>query len=235
MIPWLTVIDDFLRRPDKIRARALELTYAIPGHYPGLNSIEKIPLEGLTETISDLVQERLHTPWTPEFSHQSCRLSLAKDSCPGRVHIDVSHWTGVLCLSRDEDLQGGTHFFRHRRTGTHHAPTSQEALRELGYGSFAELDSDILQKDSLDPAQREETLSVPFRFNRLILLQPHYWHTAGSGFGNCVENGRLVYLMFFKRVPTAIEAPPRSSHSQSHHPRTWSGGRSGRLGGGAHG
>ncbi|HWI76270.1 MAG TPA: hypothetical protein VNS53_04220 [Sphingomicrobium sp.] len=106
MIPWLTVIDDFLRRPDKIRARALELTYAIPGHYPGLNSIEKIPLEGLTETISDLVQERLHTPWTPEFSHQSCRLSLAKDSCPGRVHIDVSHWTGVLCLSRDEDLQG---------------------------------------------------------------------------------------------------------------------------------
>jgi hypothetical protein len=41
-------------------------------------------------------------------------------------------------------------------------------------------------------------MSVPMRFNRLVLLQPHYWHTAGPGFGDSVENGRLVYLMFFK-------------------------------------
>ena len=42
-------------------------------------------------------------------------------------------------------------------------------------------------------------MTVPMRFNRLVLLQPHYWHTAGPGFGDSLENGRLIYLMFFLR------------------------------------
>jgi Family of unknown function (DUF6445) len=209
MRPWLFVVDDFLREPDVVRAKALELTYAVGGHYPGLNSIEKIKLEGLGQLISNIVQEPLCAPWTPDFSHQSCRLSLASDDRPGRVHIDVSHWTGVLSLTRDEDCRGGTQFFRHRRTGTDYAPLTPAALADAGYKSFAELDADILQKDSLDPAKWEQTLCVPLKFNRLILLQPHYWHTAGPGFGDSVENGRLVYLMFFKRVrPSPTHAAP---------------------------
>jgi hypothetical protein len=206
MVPWLMVIDNFLPQPDPVRARALELTYEVPGHYPGLNSREKIDVIGLTQIISQLVHEPVHAPWTPDFSHQNCRLSLATDDQPGRVHIDVSNWTGVLSLSRDEDSHSGTEFYRHRRTGTDRLPMTQEALSAAGYASYDELDADILQKDALDPTKWERTLSVPLRFNRLILLQPHYWHTAGPGFGDNVENGRLVYLMFFKRGP----APPRA-------------------------
>jgi hypothetical protein len=44
-------------------------------------------------------------------------------------------------------------------------------------------------------------MTVPMRFNRLVLLQPQYWHTAGGSFGDSIENGRLVYLMFFLRGP----------------------------------
>lgn len=205
MTPWLMVIDDFLREPEVIRAKALELTYAVPGHFPGLNSTDKILLRGLDEMVSMLVHEDLHSPWTPDFSHQNCRLSLASDDQPGRVHIDPSHWTGILCLSRNEESRGGTEFFRHRRTGTLRAPTTPPALAAAGYSSFAEMDADILQKDGRDPTKWERILSVPLQFNRLILLQPHYWHTAGRGFGDCVENGRLVYLMFFKR-----RRPPRN-------------------------
>jgi hypothetical protein len=29
-----------------------------------------------------------------------------------------------------------------------------------------------------------------------VLLRPWLWHTAGPGFGDSLENGRLVYLMF---------------------------------------
>ena len=36
--------------------------------------------------------------------------------------------------------------------------------------------------------------------NRLFLLRPWLWHTAGRGFGDRLENGRLVYLMFFAPV-----------------------------------
>ena len=199
-LPWLIVIDNFLRDPEAVRRRALELTYVKPGHFPGLNSLETIKLGGLTEMISQLVHEPLHTPWSPDYAHESCRLALASDDTPGRVHIDTSHWTGVLSLSRNEDSSGGTEFFRHRATGTDHLPLTPEALSAAGYSSYDELDADVLQKDALDRSKWEQTLSVPLRFNRLILLQPHYWHTAGPGFGDSVENGRLVYLMFFNRA-----------------------------------
>lgn len=199
--PWLMVIDDFLSNPDTVRRRALELTYSGTGYFPGLNSVEKIKMDGLTGVISQLVREPLHTPWPPDNPHETCRLSLSRDDKPGRVHIDTSHWTGVLSLSRDEDSSGGTEFFRHRRTGTDHLPLTPAALASAGYSSYDELDAEILQKDALDRAQWEQVVSVPLRFNRLILLQPHYWHTAGPGFGENAENGRLVYLMFFNRIP----------------------------------
>ena len=205
-LPWLIVIDDFLLEPDAVRRRALELSYSLAGHFPGLNSIEKIKLNGLTEAISQLVHEPLHTPWSPDNPHESCRLALSSDAKPGRVHIDTSHWTGVLSLSRDEHSSGGTEFFRHRRTGTEHLPLTPAALLAAGYSSYDELDVDILQKDALDRTKWEQVLSVPLRFNRLILLQPHYWHTAGPGFGENAENGRLVYLMFFNRVPATRAA-----------------------------
>lgn len=215
--PWLIVIDNFLRNPDEVRRRALELTYNRPGHYPGLGSVQKIKMPGLTENMSQLVQEPLQTPWTQNYAHETCRLSLASDNKPGRVHIDTSHWTGVLSLSRDEDSRGGTEFFRHRASGTDHLPLTPEELSSAGYSSYDELDAEILQKDALDRSKWDQLLSVPLRFNRLILLQPHYWHTAGPGFGDSVENGRLVYLMFFNRVP-AVQPAQRSMVESGHWP-----------------
>jgi hypothetical protein len=35
------------------------------------------------------------------------------------------------------------------------------------------------------------------KFNRLILFRPWLWHNAGEGFGERMENARLVYLIFF--------------------------------------
>lgn len=210
-LPSLIVIDDFLLEPDAVRRTALQLTYDRVGHFPGRTSTRKIKLPGLTELVSELVREPLHTPWSPTYDHENCRLALASDDRPGRVHIDTSHWTGVLSLSRDEDSTGGTEFYRHRRSGTDRLPLTPEALAAAGYGSYEALDADILQKDALDRSQWEQVITIPLRYNRLILLQPHYWHTAGPGFGTSVENGRLIYLMFFNRIPAgaAGPSPPR--------------------------
>lgn len=40
-------------------------------------------------------------------------------------------------------------------------------------------------------------MTVPMRFNRLVLLRPWLWHTASPGFGDSMETGRLVYLLFW--------------------------------------
>jgi hypothetical protein len=47
MVPYLFVIDDFLRNAEAVRAEALTLNYSVPGRFPGLNSVEKLTIEGL--------------------------------------------------------------------------------------------------------------------------------------------------------------------------------------------
>jgi hypothetical protein len=200
MIPHVIVIDDFLRNPDEVRLQALGLTYNVGGRYPGLNSAEKLNIDGLDQMISRLVYEPVRAPWTRDFSHGSCRVSLASDNDkPARIHIDQSHWSGILYLSRPQDCRGGTEFYRHLPTNTDHLPLTPDALKETGYSSYEELRQEILDKDALDRSKWELTMTVPMRFNRLVLLQPQYWHTSGPGFGDSLENGRLIYLMFFLR------------------------------------
>ncbi len=199
MIPHMIVIDDFLPIPQEMRERALKLNFAVGGRYPGLNSIEKFNIPWLDEMISRLVYEPVRAPWTSDFSHGSCRVALAKDDQPARIHIDQSHWSGILYLTLPEHCQGGTEFYRHLPTGTDHVPLTAEALQAAGYASYDELKSEILEKDALDRSKWEHTMTVPMRFNRLVLLQPQYWHTAGESFGDTIENGRLIYVMFFLR------------------------------------
>jgi hypothetical protein len=194
----LLMVDDFLDNAIGLREAALKLTYPEQqGAFPGRNSLERISIGGLEEEVSRLVNEPL-VPISPLESHAKCRLTLAADKGRGRVHIDQSHWSGILYLSRPEDSRGGTDFFRHIRTDTDRAPVEVKELADLGYGSQAEMHRDIIEQDSLDESKWEKTMSVPMRFNRLVLLRPWLWHTAGPGFGDRPENGRLVYLLFFK-------------------------------------
>ena len=197
MTPFVFVIDDFLDDPDAVRRRALQLDYQVEGRFPGRNSTEKIIIPGLEQIVSQLVHASLCAPWDESFSHCNVRLSLASDDRPGRIHIDQSHWSGILYLTRNEDCQGGTEFFRHLPTGTDRVPMTPDQLRSTGYDSYEALQKEILDRDALDRSKWERTMTVPMRYNRLILLQPQYWHTSGPSFGDSIENGRLVYLLFF--------------------------------------
>lgn len=199
MLTTLLIVDEFLNNAEHLREQALHLTYPEQeGAFPGRNSIERINVDGLSEAVSHLVNEPL-VPVSPLQSHAKCRLTLANDKGRAKVHIDNSHWSGILYLSRDEDSRGGTDFFRHIRTNSDRAPVYKEEFEARGYSSFDEMHADIIEKDSVDDSKWERTTSVPMKFNRLVLLRPWLWHTAGPGFGDCPENGRLVYLMFFQR------------------------------------
>jgi hypothetical protein len=198
MLTTLLMVDEFLNNAEGLRQEALRLTYPEQeGAFPGRNSRERINIEGLDEAVSRLVGEPL-VAVSPLQSHAKCRLTLASDEGRAKVHIDDSHWSGILYLSRDEDSRGGTDFFRHIRTNSDRAPVYNEELAARGYSSFQEMHADIIEKDSVDDSKWELTTRIPMRFNRLVLLRPWLWHTAGPGFGDSPENGRLVYLMFFQ-------------------------------------
>jgi hypothetical protein len=193
----LIVVDDFIDNAMGLREAALRLQYPpLDSLYAGRNSVERINLPGLTEQVSRLVGEPL-APMPPPQAHGKCRITLAGDTGKARVHVDTAHWSGVLYLSRPEDCQGGTEFFRHLPTNSDRAPYDDNEARRMGGDSAKGLIKELLERDTLDESKWERTMQVPMRFNRLILLRPWLWHTAGPGFGDSMENGRLIYLMFF--------------------------------------
>jgi len=200
MVPFIWVVDDFLGNAEAVREQALSLTYSRTGLYPGRGSVERLRIDGLEQVVSSIVRQPVYANWPANHAHSTCRLTLAEHSEEAPIHIDPNHLSGILYLNRPEDCRGGTGFFRHKRTGTDRLPMDAESLREMGYASYADVNEDILVKEGWDHSKWEQTMVVPMRFNRLILFQPQYWHAPGDGFGDSVENGRLVYLIFFQRT-----------------------------------
>ena len=193
----MIIVDDFLDNALALREAALRLTYPPQsGTFPGRNSVERIDIEGLAQQCSRLVGEPLHAMPPPQ-AHAKSRITLAADKGKAKVHVDAAHWSGILYLSRPEDCRGGTEFFRHLPTNTDRAPYSDAEAAALGFASAKGMVDEILGRDGLDDSKWELTQRVPMRFNRLLLLRPWLWHTAGENFGDSLENGRLVYLMFF--------------------------------------
>lgn len=193
----LIIVDDFLDNPRALREAALRLTYpAGENMFPGRNSVERINLDGLSAQVSRLVGEPVQ-PMPPTQAHGKCRITLAGDVGRAKVHVDTAHWSGILYLSEPRDCRGGTEFFRHLPTDSDRAPYNDAEARAMGYPSAREATAAILERDSTDDGKWEMTMRLPMRFNRLVLLRPWLWHTAGEAFGDTMENGRLVYLMFF--------------------------------------
>lgn len=204
MISSLIVIDDFYAEPMAVRQKALELDYPAPDgqtNFPGRNSRQQLLLPGLDELVSEITGERLKA--SPNNVHGRCRMSYAGDDAHRRyrVHIDPGVvWSGIVYLSLPEHCQGGTEFFRHRATNSDRTPLYPHELKAAGVTRYWEAGDRIVQQDSNDMEKWELTSVVPMRFNRLILLRPWLYHTAGPSFGDCPENCRLVHLFFFEGV-----------------------------------
>lgn len=191
------IVDDFLHDPLTVRAAALNLHYPPQdAMFAGRNSIQRLTISGLEEQASRLTGEPL-VPIEPLHSHGKCRVTLAREYGRSRIHVDRSHWSGILYLSREQDCTGGTEFYRHRRTGLDRWPITPHELAQSGFSTLEDLRRDLVERDSNDLTQWELTMRIPMRFNRLLLMRPWFWHSASPGFGDCLVNGRLVYLMFF--------------------------------------
>jgi hypothetical protein len=196
--PAMIIIDDFLADPHEMRRQALALGYdpaTKKGNYPGLLSSRALPISGLDEAVSARAGVRLQP--AAGTTHQYCRLTLRGDTGRSGVHIDPCFYSGILYLSLPEHCRGGTEFFRHKPTGLERVPQNDLELARTGYPDVNKLIENVVNADTLKPARWERTMTVPMRFNRLILFSPWLFHNSAPGFGDRPENGRLVDLMFF--------------------------------------
>lgn len=200
MLPSLIVLDNFLKDPLAARKLALGLDYdpaLKQGNYPGTLSTAPLEIQGLDALISKQIGVKVQP--AAGTSHEFCRLTLKTDKGRTGVHIDPCFYSGILYLSLPEHCRGGTDFYRHRRTGLESVPKLPAEWVKHGYADPNALIEDVVNKDTFRSSAWERVQRVPMRFNRLILFDPWLFHDAGPGFGDRLENGRLVELMFFEK------------------------------------
>lgn len=201
MLPSLMIIDDFLADPIAARQAALALSYDPDnkhGNYPGHISTKPLDIQGLNDRVAKTIGVGVKAD--PKTSHGHCRITLKGDKGRSGVHIDPAFYSGILYLSLPEHCKGGTEFFRHKPSGLERVPTDPMAITKAGYGDINALIEDVVNKDTNHPAKWAKTMTVPMRFNRLILFSPWMFHNSGAAFGATPETGRLVNLMFFAKA-----------------------------------
>ena len=116
-------------------------------------------VEGLDDAVSKLLGEKLRP--TPGTSHGKFRLALASDTGKAAVHIDNSHWSGILYLTLPEYCRGGTDFYRHVRSDMDHAPYKKSHLAAAGLSDFSEVGEKLLLADTNDPNKWVQVMNLP--------------------------------------------------------------------------
>ncbi len=208
MYSSIIVIEDFYDHPLKVRKAALSGDFPpVTGvrTFPGRNSRQKLVPPGLDRMISHIVGEPVVHADNKESYHGQFRLTLAGEESRYMVHVDPStlYWVGVIYLSLPEHCQGGTNLFRHRDLGSDRTPLDEAELRAIGVDSVAAL----LKRDGNSPEKWEKVMTLPMRFNRLVLYRPWLWHSAEAGFGDRDDNARLIQMVAFRRAPAAEARP----------------------------
>ncbi|MCH8808234.1 MAG: hypothetical protein IH993_00145 [Proteobacteria bacterium] len=204
MYQSLIVIDDFYPDPEAVRQTALGYAYpegSGPRTFPGRNSRQKHLPQAMDQAVSQVIGARVAGDPNPETTHGKFRITLAAEKSRYLVHADPTllDWVGVIYLNLPAQCRGGTAFFRHKGLNSDRTPMSQEELAAYGPASVGEL----LSQDGNDPDKWLHLMTVPMRFNRLILYRPWSWHSAGAAFGTSLEDGRLIQLVAFQTQPGA--------------------------------
>lgn len=180
----LVVIDDFYNNVDAVREFALSQKFDVEGNYPGLRTVSL-----LNEDTKKNIQ-RLLLPhggkvidWleTDKESYSGAfQISMACDK--SWVHTDnVNNWAGVLYLTPNAPLEGGTGFYRSKINGSF----------------YGDSDDEVCGNHAQDMSKWELVNQVHNVYNRLILFRANQWHTSQVYFGNTMETGRLTQVFFF--------------------------------------
>lgn len=182
-------IDNFYSDVDDVRAMALNMEFGVRGNYPGQRT-EPVYNEEVKNIIGSIIRPHAGeiTMWESEYTGAFQYTTAADRSW---VHADqTTSWAGVLYLTPDAPLSGGTGLFRHKATGLDMAPKKENGLYDMDI-------LDDIYRDSQDMTKWEMTNFVGNVYNRLILYRGDIFHTSLDYFGRGKEDGRLFQTFFF--------------------------------------
>lgn len=198
----LIVIDNFYSDPMAVREIALEENYQDVRllNYPGLQSEHAFynnrMIQKFQESIGAVIDPDVEVLTFGKF-----RFMTSESGSRIKVHVDgLAEWTGIVYLNPPEQCEGGTVFYRHKVTGLEGPPAPFEMIN-YGFQSALDFERQIIETQSLDMTQWQETSFIGMRFNRLVLFRGNeMFHSHTHGFGETFENSRLTQNFFFNTV-----------------------------------
>jgi hypothetical protein len=173
----LIITDNFYSNPDGVRNFILQQEFK-QYKYPGLRT-----KSFLTDDTKDTIQKLLLnaggliTNWNQEDGLTgSFELATARDR--SWIHTDhFNTWAGVLYLTPNAPLTGGTGIYQYKKTG-------------------ATVASQLSSYEAQDMTKWELCDIIANRYNRLVLYRSEMFHTSLDYFGSDLQTGRLFQLFF---------------------------------------
>ena len=187
--------DDFLQFPELTRELAVEEFPFSDVTGPDGESYKRVFVAD-PNLFKPEIEKWLNSKVSQRYS--VFRLNYGGENPNSAIHSDAlydSHAL-VLYLSRPEDCVGGTAFWRHRKTGFTAWPSKQEILRK---GKNPQRIWEGLTEDWDNLSAWEQTHLAEMKFNRAICYPTAMFHSRYPfpAFGDCPENGRLIFCSFF--------------------------------------
>lgn len=193
MVNSVQIIDNIYEDPLKVREHALKQDFNVEGNYPGHRTVPFI-----NDSIKKGIEKYLtavhgEVTWPDQNNIHSYCGSYQYTTSRDRtwIHADSwNSWAGVLYLTPDAPLSGGTGLFKHKKTGLIKTP-------RLKNGKVNKKLVNKIYKDSQDYTKWEMTDRIANVFNRLVLYRGDFFHASLDYFGTNKNDGRLFQTFFF--------------------------------------
>ena len=184
------IVDDFYENVDEVRRFALAQDFGVKGNYPGQRTVS-FANDSIKDYINNLIRPFAGeiTFWSTDEYNGAYQYTTSHER--SWIHSDqTTSWAGIVYLTPDAPLTGGTGLFRHKETGLSQTPrlVNGEPDQEL---------LDYIGIDSQDMTKWEMTDRLANKYNRLVLYRGDLFHQSLDYFGSNKENGRLFQTFFF--------------------------------------
>jgi len=199
-MPHLTIVDNFYKNPDEIRAFALEQDYHADNRfYKGKRTGERFLWPFLREEFERILGRPIQD-WLNQTANGCFQITGYDD--PLVWHSDAQSYAAAIYLSPHAPVGAGTSFWRDRKHGARRPP-----MHPLEYDRFATDDDRVnayneiySQYNLLHPDNWELVDKVGAVYNRLAIWDAQMIHSASTYEGlpsDIVDKARLVQLFFF--------------------------------------
>jgi len=205
----ITIVDDFLDNPEEVKNWALECDYASPKNkvYPGRRTR---PLQQIHPQYTSYINRRIASLF---FSDKK-DISITADSYfyviddykgKGWIHQDWSAMTAIVYLSDQSDnLNRGTSLFKLKKDKLFLFDNQEEIdwyntrFKQFKGESLSEEEKSI--KQDWEDRHFEKIIDIPNRFNRLIVFDPNYFHSANYLDPDPEYGKRISFISFFHSI-----------------------------------